>query len=255
MMKIGSKALSMSVEGLKSVFDVLTVVVLFLAFLFGAGVLITGNIINKRQAEQLRQFDKDVTEAKTELGKQQTRAAEADAKVAGLQTEATNAKAVQQRVEIDLAKQQQLTAKAERDLLELQTRFADRTISPAQQAAMIERLKPWAGTDIDIAIWGDTPEITIISSQILETIGKAQWSIHSGHVGAGSGAVRGIFVGVSPIAGTTAVTASQTLIVALQSAGLAAGPSSFTNMPQPSSMMMTSFTGKAPIRLFIGSKL
>jgi hypothetical protein len=61
----------MSVEALKSFFDVGTVILLFLAFAFGAGVLITGNIINGRQAVQLRQFDKGLTDAKTELAKAQ----------------------------------------------------------------------------------------------------------------------------------------------------------------------------------------
>jgi hypothetical protein len=61
----------MSVEALKSFFDVGTVILLFLTFAFGAGVLITGNIINGRQAVQLRQFDKGLTEAKTELAKSQ----------------------------------------------------------------------------------------------------------------------------------------------------------------------------------------
>ena len=64
----------MSVEGLKSVFDIGTVVAAFLVFMFGAGVLITGNIINKRQAEQLRQFtndlkDKDVKIAQADLAR------------------------------------------------------------------------------------------------------------------------------------------------------------------------------------------
>ena len=68
--------LSMSIEVLKSFLDVGTVVLLFLAFAFGAGVLITGNVINERQAEQLKTFDKELTDAKTELGKQQERAAQ-----------------------------------------------------------------------------------------------------------------------------------------------------------------------------------
>jgi hypothetical protein len=44
-----------SVESWKSFFDVATVALLFLTFLAGAGVLLTGNIINERQSKQLRQ--------------------------------------------------------------------------------------------------------------------------------------------------------------------------------------------------------
>jgi hypothetical protein len=72
----------MNVELWKTVFDVSTVILLFLTFGAGAGVLITSNILskrqlveNQRQSGQIRQFDKDLTDAKTELSKQQERAA------------------------------------------------------------------------------------------------------------------------------------------------------------------------------------
>jgi hypothetical protein len=56
-----------SVEALKSAFDLAAVVLLFLTFAAGAAVLVTGNIINKRQEEKLRKFDGDLTTAKSEL--------------------------------------------------------------------------------------------------------------------------------------------------------------------------------------------
>jgi hypothetical protein len=68
----------MSVESLKVFFDIAAVVLLFLTFVAGAGVLITGNIISDRQADKLRQFDQNLTAAKTELGRQEERAANAE---------------------------------------------------------------------------------------------------------------------------------------------------------------------------------
>jgi hypothetical protein len=59
-------------------------------------------------------------------------------KVAGLQKDAADAKATQQLVEIDLAKQQERTALAEQATLELQKTVAWRTVSE-KQAAIIER--------------------------------------------------------------------------------------------------------------------
>jgi hypothetical protein len=53
-----------TVEDWKSIFDIGTVCLTFLLFAFGAGALITGNVINARQSVQLRQFDKDLTAAK-----------------------------------------------------------------------------------------------------------------------------------------------------------------------------------------------
>jgi len=76
----------MSYELLKSLFDWITVVLLFLTFVSGAGALIFGNRINVKQAEQLQKFDKDLTDAKIEVGKQQERAANAERDVAEAKT-------------------------------------------------------------------------------------------------------------------------------------------------------------------------
>lgn len=73
----------MTVEGLKTTLDWTAVILLFLTFAAGFGVLITGNIINGRQEEKLRNFDSDLTSAKLTLAVQQERAANADARVAG----------------------------------------------------------------------------------------------------------------------------------------------------------------------------
>jgi hypothetical protein len=68
----------MSLEAWKSVFDWGGVLLLALTFVFGAGALITGGKINDLQAVKLREFDKELTDAKIELGKQQERAAQAE---------------------------------------------------------------------------------------------------------------------------------------------------------------------------------
>ena len=70
----------MSVELWKTIFDWSAVVLVGLTFVAGAGGLIVGRILTDRQADQLREFDQGLTAAKTELGKQQTRAAEAEGK-------------------------------------------------------------------------------------------------------------------------------------------------------------------------------
>lgn len=110
----------MSVENWKSLFDWGTVILLFLTFAFGAGALITGNIIGKQQEGKSRLFEKDLTEAKTRLGAQET--------------DAANAKA-------EMAKQQTRAAEAEKALLELQQRLADRHVTVQQRETMIKMLK------------------------------------------------------------------------------------------------------------------
>lgn len=96
---------NMSIESLKTFFDVGTVILLFLTFAFGAGVLITGNIINKQQEERLREFNKKLAEAQTNLGQQQERA-----------------------------------AKAEKDLLELQVKVAPRRLTSEQRLELVRLL-------------------------------------------------------------------------------------------------------------------
>jgi hypothetical protein len=57
------KEVRVSIEALKAFFDVATVVLLFLTFLAGTGVLLTSNVINERQAQKLRQFQINLAEA------------------------------------------------------------------------------------------------------------------------------------------------------------------------------------------------
>ncbi|MGA3082880.1 MAG: hypothetical protein ABSD44_16130 [Terracidiphilus sp.] len=162
----------MSAEALKSIFDIATVVLLFLAFLAGAGVLVTGNVINARQARQLQQFDLDITKAKTDLGKEQERAANADALVAGLAKDASDAKAAQQRVETELAKQKERTASAEKaasDAALALARFKQpRALTPKQQDTLIETLKPFAGQHFAFAVFPDPEPLAFLN--VLDTI-------------------------------------------------------------------------------------
>ena len=116
----------MSLELWKSIFEYGGVILLFLTFIFGAGAVITTNRLNTHQAEALREFDRNLTDAKTQLGIQQERAAKADElasrmeanniqlrinlesdseKVTNLQKYASDAKAAQQRVELELETQ------------------------------------------------------------------------------------------------------------------------------------------------------
>ena len=71
----------MSVEAWKVVFDWSTVILLFITFVVGAGALLAGRIVNKRQAAELRKFEKDLADSRTELKRQEARAAEAELKL------------------------------------------------------------------------------------------------------------------------------------------------------------------------------
>jgi len=56
----------MTVEGMKSIFDWATVLLLFLTFAAGLGLVITGNVLSSRQEEKLRNLGSDLTTAKSD---------------------------------------------------------------------------------------------------------------------------------------------------------------------------------------------
>jgi hypothetical protein len=165
----------MSAEFWKSVFDWGTVVLAGLTFVFGGGALITGKILSDRQDEQLRQFDKGLTSAKTELGKQQVLVDKANAVVAALEKDAADAKA-------EMAKQQTRAADAERSLLELQTRLAHRRISPDQQAKMVTALLPYAGSSVTVEKQTEA-ESAPFADDILAVLSRAKWNTRLNLVG------------------------------------------------------------------------
>jgi hypothetical protein len=139
---------SMSLDAWKSFFDIGGVLLLALTFLFGAGALITSRKINDLQSAKLREFDKDLTDAKTELGKQQERA-----------------------------------AKAEKQLIEQGPRT--HLLYGKRRDRIIERLKPFSGQKAEIRyctvsfnqyfIDNDTMGVAMLLGDILA---KAGWSVN-----------------------------------------------------------------------------
>jgi hypothetical protein len=144
----------MSVENLKSFFDAGAVVLLFVTFVFGAGALITGNVINKRQEEQLRGFDKSLTEAKTAL---------------------SEAKAEQQKVETELNTQKARAAEAEIQLIRLKERLKWRTISADQRAMLLQELAKGPKGPVSIEYPADDPEALQFATQVEDVFRDSGW--------------------------------------------------------------------------------
>lgn len=91
----------MSMETLKLIFDWATVVLLFLTFAAGAGVLYTGSIINERQAGQIKQFEKDLRDK--------------DVKIAEAQHGVVDAKNSASALSIELESEKQKTARFQKE--------------------------------------------------------------------------------------------------------------------------------------------
>jgi hypothetical protein len=154
----------MTVEGIKSFFDWVVVVLAGLTFVSIAVVLVTGNIINNRQATQLREFDQGLTAAKTELGKQQERA-----------------------------------ATAERSLLELQENLRPRHLSPEQQAAISNPLKSLPLHQVNISAFVGTPDGTAFGTELAVAIKGGGWSTAFSGQEVTGGELRGIGIVVKDI--------------------------------------------------------
>ena len=95
-----------------------------------------------RKAEHIAELDHANLTLRGQVVTLETNAANANRDLAGLQKAASDAKASQQRVETDLAKQQEKAARAEQTLLELKQRIKDRRLSSVQYAQLLALLKP-----------------------------------------------------------------------------------------------------------------
>ncbi len=201
---------SMSLETWKSFFEIGGVILLFLTFVFGAGLVLATNRLNVRQAAQLREFDQKLTDAKTELGKQQERAANADARVAGLEADAADSKAAQQLVELELSTQQERAAKAEKALLELQQRLAHRRISTSDHEILVASLRPYPGSVVEVVKLGDS-EAAQFADDIIAVLSEAKWVVRVSTVGLMSPPTYGLVCSVD-----TESSAGRSLVTVLQ---------------------------------------
>jgi hypothetical protein len=152
----------MSPENWKSFFEFGGVVLLALTFIFGAGALFFSHQVNALQEEHLRQFDKDLTEAKRALGEQQERAANADARVASLEQDAANAKTI--------------AATAEQSLLELQQHLAHRRISKSDHDKFVASLLPYQGSAVALTEFGEL-EAGQFADDIISVFRDAKWNV------------------------------------------------------------------------------
>lgn len=102
--------------------------------------------------------------------------------VALLQKDAADAKAAQQRVELDLGKQREKTARAEKDLAELKETIRPRHLTKEQQAALIEMLsgEPKGPVSV-VCVMGDG-EGNAFATQISDVLKAAGWTVLSGGV-------------------------------------------------------------------------
>jgi hypothetical protein len=109
------------------------------------------------------------------------------------------AKSAQKRLEIELSQQRQKTADAERALLELRQRMADRTIRPEQRAKMLAVLKTHPAGKVAVqSLLSEGREALQYADAIASVFREASWTV-TAPTGLGSFGhpIAGVFLVVS----------------------------------------------------------
>lgn len=132
-----------------------------------------GQLRNELHEKDLK-LAEDLRAKDVEIGAANAQIAEASNKVTRLQRDAADAKAAQQRVEIELSKQQERAAIAERSLLELQERVRDRHVKTQQRDELIRLLsgKPKGGIVIKCE---NTAEAITFANEFAVILSASGW--------------------------------------------------------------------------------
>jgi hypothetical protein len=116
-------------------------------------------------------------------------------KVAGLQKDAADAKAAQQTVETELAKQRERTAIAERALLQLKESLKDRTILPDQRQTLLRLLTNAPKGRVQIWWVAGESDAYPLALQIQGILKECGWSEVTEHMAVGTTGV-GFFIAI-----------------------------------------------------------
>jgi multidrug efflux pump subunit AcrA (membrane-fusion protein) len=210
------------VEGWKSLFDIATVVLLFLTFAAGAGVLFTGNIINRAQGEKLHKFDSDLTKAKSELAVQQERAAKAEANIGVAEQHAAEANTKAEGFRLDIAKANEASARAQAQVagaaaeaakatdraaeatkaaeaekierLKLEAQIAPRRLTTEQMRAIASRCQKFKGRTVSVISYALDSEGAILGKQLIAVFGASGILVQDGT--ASSSPLGGFSIGI-----------------------------------------------------------
>lgn len=178
-----------SVESWKLFCEIGGLIVLALTLIFAGGAWLASNILNKRQAAQIRDFNERLTKANTELGKQQERAAKAEAALAEVSNTAgaanqtageANERAALLEVEAATlharaAAAELEVAKTKQDLAELLTAMLPRSMGTTfihdEERALFE------GTTVFIMYADNDSEAKGLAQQIANVLTRSKWSV------------------------------------------------------------------------------
>ncbi len=179
----GIETLASEVEALHGAFAVWTqwtIGLLAASVLVAAGYFFVSFATNIR-ARQLEEKQVDLAKAKeaqlaTDLAGKDASIAEAQRDAAAAQKEAAGAILELTQVKVDLAKQQERAADAERKYLEIQERLSFRKLSAAQRAQLIESLRIVPKGPARVFHVAQNREASEFAAQIRDVMRAAGWN-------------------------------------------------------------------------------
>jgi hypothetical protein len=188
---------------------------------------------------------------------------DAVARVSVADTRSAEASAKAESFRLDIAKANERTAQADlaRRQLEMQLTqmFAPRVLSDSQKEQISSILRAHKTHDIDLWVFGDTPEINTFSGSLIECMGKV-WPMNIGHPAGGGQAVTGVLIGVKTDSDPEISAVAGALVSVLrQAVGNGVGLWDFDKMITPGAFTFGSIGkpgpwGQSPIKIFVGAK-
>lgn len=123
------------------------------------------------------EIEKSNLDLRTQVANLEIQALDAKKDVARLQKDATDAKAAQQKVETQLAAQQERAARAEQSLLELQEKVKWRSVSKWQKDRFIEITKNQKKGEVEIMAKAGDPEAIAYANELMPMLQDAGWTV------------------------------------------------------------------------------
>lgn len=176
------------------IFWVYIAVLLLAALLTAVLTFLVWKSGNRLQDAVRKDADARIAEARQGVAKLENDNLRLRAEVATLQKDAADAKAAQQKVEVELAKQQERAARAERELLQLKESLKDRKISTEQREKLIGLLtnSPKGPTEV----WWVTgvSDSYAVAFQIQEILRTSGWPSPEERMAASTMNAAGMFI-------------------------------------------------------------
>ena len=221
------------------------------------------NLDLARSRERTASLEKQSDESRTAIAKADADAAaslavakQAEANLAGANSRAEEAKAISAQANARAAEANK-TAEGERlARVKIEEKLAPRSISMPQIVSLSWKLKPYAGTPVDILQIGESPEITHFRTLLAMPL-RAAGLLPVVSTAVGSGSFIGLSVAVLTDATDAQKLAATGLLSAFNAEGIPALDGGIVKREDWPGFIMApkgETSNKAPIRIYIGSK-